>query len=170
MRKRRAFTLLELLVTGCLSAFLAVLLARLWRDVARPVAGMVADGRVNQEAALAAAALQRDMGGCVDPLGLAARGRLVGRAQPAGGELWLCFDGGDSPNGEADWASPDRVVVYRVESGRLVRRDQFDETSVTVARHVTGMTAEDLGGAVRITVAFTYRGTSRTQTLVARDP
>ncbi len=53
---------------------------------------------------------------------------------------------------------------------RLVRWDQNAGTTFTVARHVSGFAVQDLGGRVQIQLTFTYRGLTRTYTLVARDP
>lgn len=174
MKGRKAFTLVEVLIAAGLMAFLAVVLARLWQGAGRATVDLIVAGRLNQEANLAVAALQRDLGGCLPGPGgrpgTKGAHQFVGRLQPSGSELWLCFDGGASPNGVADWASPDAVIIYRVAAGQLLRVDQTAGTSFTVARHVDSLSVVDLGGSTRITLTFSYRGTTRAYTLTARDP
>ena len=74
--------------------------------------------RLAEEASLAVAALSRDLGGYSGGndgrLGTQAQLKFVGRMQPGGSQLWLCFDGGANPNGMADWGAPDTVIVYQV--------------------------------------------------------
>lgn len=171
---RRGFTLVEALVVSGLMALLAYLLGQTWSGLGRPTADLAARGRVAHEARLASAALSRDLGGSLDSTagrtGQKALGKFVGRMQPNSSELWLCFDGGSSPNGVADWAAPDTVIVYQAQGGRLVRWDQSANTTFTVARYVDTLAVQDLGDRVRISLTFTYRGATRTYTLIARDP
>jgi type II secretory pathway component PulJ len=173
-RARTGFTLAEAVVVSGLLACLAVLLARSWYGLVRPTADLAARARLAQEADLAAAALARDLGGSLaNPEGRTGPRTLyplVGRLQPGGSQLWLCFDGGSPPNGAADWGPPDTVIVYELQGDRLVRWDQNAGTTFTAARHVSGFTVRDLGGRVQIQLTFTYRGLTRTYTLVARDP
>ena len=160
------------MVSG-LMVLLVSLLGQMWSGLGRPTADVAARCRVAHEARLSSAALSRDLGGSLDcPAGRAGRkalGKLVGRLQPNGSELWLCFDGGAAPNGTADWAAPDTVIVYQVQSGRLVRWDQAANTTFTVARHVDALVVQDLGDRVKISLTFRYRGVSRTYTLIARN-
>ncbi len=172
--RRAGFTLLELMVVVVLLSFLAVLLARLWRGVGRPTAELAARGRLSAEANLAVTALARDLGGSLagpgGSLGDRGQGRFVGRMLPGNGQLWLCFDGGELPNGVPDWAAPDTVIVYQVQNGCLLRTDQSAGTTFTVARHVTAMDLTDLGTSVQVRLSFSYRGVSRTFTLMVCYP
>src|SRR5262249_37388091 len=108
---RGGFTLVEALVVSGLLVVLAYLLGQTWSGLGRPTADLAAWGRVAQEARLASAALSRDLGGSLDSAegrtGQKELGKFVGRMQPGGTELWLCFDGSSTPNGVADWAAPD---------------------------------------------------------------
>jgi hypothetical protein len=94
----------------------------------------------------------------------------VGRLQPGNAQLWLCFDGGNPPNGVADWGPPDTVIVYAVQGDSLIRQDQNSNTTFVVARYVTQFSVRDLGDRVLIQLTFAYRSVTRTYTLVARDP
>jgi type II secretory pathway pseudopilin PulG len=173
--KRRGFTLLETLLVAGLMSLLVLLISAGWAAFGGPTVDALARCKVAQEARLAVAALSADLGGypVTSPgrLGTLAQGAFVGRQQPGGSQLWLCFDGGASPNGLADWGPPDTVVVYQVQDGCLVRQDQTAGTSFTVARYVTGFTVQDLGaGCVQLQLTFSYRGLTRTYTWIARDP
>lgn len=173
-RGRTGLTLVEVAIVGGLMAFLAVLLSHTWSGLGKPTAELAARSRVTQEARLAVASLGRDLGGFLPApegrLGEAGLYRLVGRLQPGGTQLWLCYDGGSTPNGLPDWAAPDRVVVYEVQSGKLVRWDQANGTTFVVARYVEDFRLENLGDCVRITLSFRFRTVARTFTLVARAP
>jgi hypothetical protein len=166
--------LVEAVVAGGLFALLAVLLAKTWYGLMRPAAELAARARLAQEAGLATASLGRDLGGSLaNPVGRTGPKTLypyVGRLLPGNSQLWLCFDGGPSPNGVADWGPPDAVIIYAVQGDQLVRTDQNAGTTFTVARLVSGFAVQDLGGRVQIQMTFTYRGLTRTYTLVARDP
>ena len=91
--------------------------------------------------------------------------------QPANAQLRLCFDGGPAPDGLADWADPDIVITYEVQSNQLIRWHETAGTSFTVARDVDKFEALDLGGGkVEIKLTFKYRKITQTYTLIARDP
>src|SRR5438067_1080268 len=111
-RKRRAFTLVEMSVVSVLLVLLGLLLSQTWAGLGRPTVDLIARSRLAREARLATDALARDLGGCLaNPearLGTSSQYRFVGRSQP-NNQLWLCFDGGSTPNGTADWAAPDTV-------------------------------------------------------------
>jgi prepilin-type N-terminal cleavage/methylation domain-containing protein len=170
----RGFTLIEVSIVSILMAMLALLLAETWSGLGRPLVETAARSRLTQEANLALAALARDLGGCLsDNAGRAGRKSVyafVGRMQPGGTQLWLCFDGGANPNGTADWAAPDTVISYEVDNARLVRLNQTAGTSFVVAQNVGSFLVENLGSECQITVTFVYRNYSQTYQLIAQDP
>jgi hypothetical protein len=171
---RRGFSIIEISVTGVLLVLLSMLIANAWIGIGRPLVENTYRSRVAQESVLAMTSLSRDFGGCL-PDGPGALGgkltyQLVGRTQPAGSELWLCYDGGAAPNGVADWASPDVVVTYQLIDNALIRTDQSSGAEFVVAKNVASFALEDVGGAVEITLAFAYHGISAAYTLVAKDP
>jgi len=174
-RRRAGFTLLETMLVSGLMAFLVLLASQAWSGFGRPTADVAARCRVAQEARLAVTALAGDLGGgLAGPAartGTKAQLQWVGRMQPSGSQLWLCFDGGPSPNGLADWGPPDTVIVYEVQGDQLVRWDQGAGTGFTVANHVQALGFQDLGGGkLQIQLTFAYRNITRTYTLIARDP
>lgn len=175
-RPRRGFTVLELSVATGLLALLAILIGNVWVGFGRPAAEAARRARRATEAGLAAAALAADLGGnLADESGQRLEGkallRFVGRQEPGETQLWLCFDGGTSPNGVADWGAPDTVIVYQVEAGVLVRQDLAANTSRAVAGDVAGFAAVDLGNVrVQLTLTLACQGLSESYTLIALDP
>lgn len=171
---RSGFTLLEAVIVNALMVFLAMLVSTAWSAFGRPTADVIARCRVTQEANLAAASLARDLGGSLanheGRIGGKLLLRYVGRMQPAKKQLWLCFDGGPNPNGQANWGTPDTVISYEVQSNRLIRWDQTAGTSVIVARDVDQLTLKNHGSKVEIKLTFKYRQITRTYTLMALDP
>lgn len=162
------------MVAGLL-ALLSLLLSAAWVGFGRPAATTIARCRVAQQASLAVAALSSDLGGYLSDsagrLGGTSQAPFVGRMQPNGNELWLCFDGGTTPNGIADWASPDTVIIYRLQGNSLIRTNQGGGESFTVANDVQSFAVQDMGGGLfQIQLQFAYRDVTRTYTLMARDP
>lgn len=173
-RLRRGFSLVEVSIVSGLMAVLAVLLANAWSGLGRPLLDATVHARLAQEADLALAALSRDLGGYLSDTAGRTGGKstypVVGRLQPGGSQLWLCFDGGSTPNGQADWAPPDTVISYEVVASALVRWDQTAGTSFVVARNVDSFYLQDLGSEVQITLTLSFRSVSQTYTLIAKDP
>ena len=171
--RRSGFTLLEATIVSALMAFPAVMISATWSGFVRPTADITQRCRVAQEANLAVASLTRDLCGSLaeDRTGSKTKFKVVGRMQPANSQLRLCFDGGSSPNGLADWASPDIIITYEVQSNKLIRWNETSGTTFTVARDVDKFEAQDLGsGKVQIKLTFKYRKITQTYTLIARDP
>lgn len=169
----RGFTLLEATIVSMLMAFLAVLISTTWSAFVRPVADMAMRCRVVQEASLAVASLSRDLAGSLadDSTGSKTKFSQVGRMQPANAQLRLCFDGGTTPDGVANWSAPDYVVSYYLDSNKLIRWNENAGTTFVVARDVDTFEVLDLGGdQVQINLTFQYRTVTQTYTLIARDP
>lgn len=171
---RRGFSIIEVSVTSFLLVLLSMLISSAWHSLGRPLLDTTYRCRVAQEASLAQACLARDFGGSlVDgdaKLGKKSTNRLVGRTQPAGNELWLCYDGGATPNGVADWLSPDTVVSYRVVDNTLIRYNALSGNEFIVAKYVDSLTATDHADEVEIRLTFAYHGISQSYLLVAKDP
>jgi prepilin-type N-terminal cleavage/methylation domain-containing protein len=170
----RGFTLVEVSIVSMLMAMLAMLLAETWRGFGRPMMDTAARSRLAEEANLALASLARDLGGSLSDsagrLGRKSDSAYVGRMQPGGVQLWICFDGGTTPNGAADWAAPDTVISYEVDGTSLVRLNQTAGTSFVVARNVAAFAVQDLGSECQITLTFAYRNYSQSYQLIAQNP
>lgn len=173
-RHRRGFSLIEVSISSGLLVFLSLLLATTWTGLGRPLLQTMYRSRIAEESHMALACLARDLGGCQPGsdgvVGAKTDRALVGRTQPGGAELWLCFDGGATPNGTADWLAPDVVITYAVVDGALVRTDQSTGSEYVVANNVESMALTDLGGELEIVLTMTCRGTTQTYTLIAKNP
>ena len=172
--RRAGFTLVEVTVVSGLMAVLALLLSAVWAGFGRSATDSIARCRVAQEVNLAVNSLTRDLGGSLADsegrLGHKTDLQFVGWMLPGNSQLWLCFDGGTQPNGVADWAPPDTVIVYMVENNCLVRWNQTANTSFTVARDINNMQLSIEGDYLQIQLTFSYRNIARTCTLAARAP
>jgi hypothetical protein len=171
---RSAFTLVEVtIVSGFLGIF-ALLLSQTWTGLGRPLVDISARCRVAQEADAAVTSLERDLCGSLADnqgrLGSKTAYQFVGRLQPGNRQLWLCFDSGTNPNGIADWAPPDTVIIYQLVGNNLQRVEQGTGAAYTVARYVQQMQVIDLGSAVQIVLTFTFRNVTQTYNLIAEDP
>src|ERR1700722_5479377 len=162
--RRRGFSLIEMTVVCFLVGLLGTLMAGAWSAFGRPAVDVESRCRISQEASQAAESLAPDLSGhqpnSPTPAALPggqASAKFVGRMEPENTALWLDFDSQTSPNGIADWASPDSVVVYQLVEDRLARWDQAAGTTVVVARYLTSFRAVDQGGSVSITLSFSYR-------------
>ena len=158
-QRRRGFTLLEVTLVSGLTVFLAVLLSSTWVLLRRPTAELIAWGQIFQEMDLAVASLARDLGGSLSDYNYAG-GQLGGKQQGCllecrcandsyGDHFQLCFDGGVSPNGQADWGPPDTVIDYYVngDSHTLIRWNQMTNTFFKAAKNVAQLQVVDNGGA-----------------------
>lgn len=179
-RDRRGFTLLEVMVVSGLMSLLALLISAAWAGVGRPAADAIIRGQLVQEIDMALASLARDLGGALaNPearLGGKKQGQWIGWKQLAESEapepqLWLCYDGGVDPNGQPDWATPDTIIIYKLQNNALIRWDLSAGKTFTVARHVQGFDVTPVGSdGLQIVLTFTYRNLTRTCTLTARLP
>ena len=173
MRQKQGFTLLEMTIVSGLMGFLVVLISATWSAFIRPAADLAQRSRIAQEANFAVASLTLDLAGSLadSQTGAKATFQVVGRQQPDNSQLRLCFDGGSTPNGTADWSAPDTVVSYYVDSNQLIRWDETANTTFTVANDVESLDVADLGGGeVQINIRFRFRMITRTYSLIARDP
>ena len=85
--------------------------------------------------------------------------------------MWLCFDGGDQPDGIADWGPPDTVVVYQQDSDRLVRWDRTANASCSVARGLDKLQVLRSGDKdLEIRLTLKCRSATQTYILTARNP
>lgn len=170
---RSGFTLIEVSLVSVLMAFLALLVSAVWGAFLRPTSDIANRCRINQEARVAADSLMKDLAGSYAENRTEGKSqyKLVGRSQPDGSELKLCFDSGEDPNGIADWSAPDYVVSYYAQDGNLIRWDEDSGLTSVVARDIAAFETQDLGNRqVELRMTFTYRNLSQTYTLIARDP
>ncbi len=171
--RRAGFSLIEATIVSIFMSFLAVLLSLTWSAFLRPTSDIAIRCRIAQEANLVVASLTRDLAGSYadDRTDKKDKFKLVGRMQPDGSGLRLCYDGGDTPNGTADWNDPDLVVSYYTDTNQLIRWDEASGSTFVVARDFDSLEAVDQGdGSVQLKLNFRYRNVNQTYTLIARDP
>jgi type II secretory pathway pseudopilin PulG len=165
------FTLTEIMLVGGLMSLLGLLISGAWQGLGRSSTDAVVRCRVAQQANLAVESLARDLGGSLagQVTGEKQLGRLVGRLVVSGSQLWLCFDGGP-PDGVANWAPPDTVIIYEVQGNQLIRSQQGTGVAVAVANNLSQMQLTEQVDGVKIDLRLQYRNLTRTYTLVAKDP
>lgn len=174
-RHRRGFTLLEALSVSGLMAGLAMLLAATWAGLGRPAAALIARSQLVQERDLAAAALSRDLGGCLvvpNPTdGTRDLLRFVDW-RTLGQDLQICYGAPPDPGDPTCWAAPNTVIHYLLQSNTLVRCDEtaVPATQFTVARNVDSMTVTPVGDNMHIVLSFKYREIPLTCDLTAKKP
>ena len=168
------FTLMETTVVSILMSVLAIVLSSAWTGFERPTVSVIGRARLAREMTLAVDCLARDLGGSLGNaegrLGTKQQGAWEGCLLPDNGQLWLCFDGGAEPNGTADWAAPDTVIVYMLDGDRLIRWDQMADTTFVAARNLQAMNLSLLNNELQIGLSFAYQDVTRQCTLTARTP
>ena len=151
---RKGMSLLEVTIGSIMVATITVVAAGVAVDMTRSMAGNICETRIATEARLAIESFRRDLSGN-DPdsrEGERDQWRLVGRMIPTHDELRLCFDSGT--NRSADWTSPDRVVIYSLDEGQLLRTDVENSRSNVIAHHVDEVNFEVIGSEIRIELTF----------------
>jgi len=146
LNRCRGFTLLEVSVVACLMAALALLLSSAWRNMGGTAVDLVGRSQLVQERDLAIEALSRDLGGNVaspDRTGGKRQGqwlewdRPANVEQPLNADLRLLYDGRTDPSASIEWASPNTIIRYIVESSTLVRWNELANTKFTVPKTST---------------------------------
>ena len=173
-RHNRGFTLVETTLANALSGLLVVFIAQAWFGIGRGLADTIAQCRLAQEANMMVTSLSRDTGGSLasmtGQIEEKKKGKATGKFVPDSSQLWICFDGGSNPNGEADWASPDTVIVYRVESDKLIRENRTLGIQQTIAHNVHAIEVKDKGRFTQIEVTLKFRKSERTYELMIQEP
>ena len=149
--KSKGFTLLELLVVGILGVMVLLFVSHAWGWYARATLASQVSTQLTKELKLAAEAIAQDFGPS-----LAAR-------TVDGTQVQIDTDADD--DGVAQWAAPDSVVEYLVQSNQLVRRDVISGTTLPMAAHISEVTAETVGGKFQVHLTASLRGTDQDLTL-----
>ena len=153
------FTLLELLIASGLSIGLTLIAAQFCGYFLANVTDLNARARAAQELRFAVSSITRDMG------------PAVGATVMAGNQVLLCKDGGDVPDGVADWAPPDTLILYSWVDGQLLRQDQSTGVEIVVADDVSAFAVEDVAPSVlQISITVQRRDLSRQASLLWSRP
>ena len=140
------FTLAELLLVSVLMMGVSVVTAQTWRYLAVDIIDLRTRARLSQELRIAVESVSQDMGS------------VVGATPVDGNSILLCQDSGTTPDGQADWGSPDIVVQYYVADRKLIRKDQSTATEIVIAGDVSSFTVENLTGTVVRMIIEVQRG------------
>ena len=170
-RRQCGFTLVEVMVVTTMTAFLSMMVAGIWSGLLRSTTDTMTQSRLVSDAQFALESLRRDLAGSVpeERSGTKLEGMIVGTLATADDRLLLCFDA-EPLNEIADWAAPDRVIVYEVQNGQLIRTDQQSGTSFVVVDNVSNFGVTQLVSGVRIELTIERGKFNRTYTLISQDP
>ena len=170
-RRQTGFTLIEVMVVTSMMAFLSMLIAGIWTGLVRSATDIISQTQVVSAAQFALESFRRDLTGNLpeNPNGTKFEGKMVGSLVTVDARLLLCYDG-DPLNEIADWAAPDRVMVYEVQGGQLIRTDQQSGVAFVVANNVSDFTVTQLASGLRIELTFERGNFTRTYTLISEDP
>ena len=137
----------------------------------RSATDIISQTQVVSAAQFALESFRRDLTGNLpeNPNGTKLEGKMVGTLVTVDARLLLCYDG-DPLNEIADWAAPDRVMVYEVQGGQLIRTDQQSGAAFVVANNVSDFTVTQLASGLRIELTFERGNFTRTYTLISEDP
>ena len=151
---RSGFTLLELLIVGMVGIIVMSVITNVWRWYGYSMTQQQIDVAMSQELKIAAEAIAQDYGSA------------VGSRTLDGAQLQIDLDGGGN-DGIADWASPDTVIEYWVDDGKLYRRDVTNGTAdVVVAANMDSIAAAVDSG--QLNVALTAKMRQRDQTITLK--
>ena len=159
-RRETGFTLLEMLVAAMLTVMLALIVGRSWGNISNALGDCTARTRAAQELRLTLSSLSRDLGSTLafTPLD--------------DGRVLLCLDGGDLPDGLAQWSEPDEVVEYVLRNGQLIRRLVHDGQEFLVAKGVDAFAVRSLanGRTLELTIRVRYGDILRETELTWSQP
>jgi hypothetical protein len=142
------------MVVGMIGMLMVLVVAHAWVWVGQSVVASRDTVTLVRELKMAADALATDLGASVD------------YRSTDGQSVELNIDGG-AKDGLAQWQSPDTVVRYLIQDGRLVRDD--DSSELTLAHYVTTMSVTSSGGDLVVTMTAAFRDAQRQLTLRMRE-
>src|SRR4051812_24902032 len=150
---RGGFTIVELMVVGIISMVLLMLITSAWRWFGHAATEARITIELARELKMAADSIAQDYGTALDA-----------RSADAGDSLQFDFDGGGL-NGVADWASPDRIIQYKEDGGKLVRMDLSTNAQTVVAGHIQSFQIDAVAGKWQLTLQARIRGVDQNLTL-----
>jgi prepilin-type N-terminal cleavage/methylation domain-containing protein len=127
---KAGFTLLELLVVSIIMVGTITLTAQFWRSFLLSMNDLAWRANTAREMRMLIENLMRDFGSA------------VGVTIMDESTLLICTEGGDRPNGQADWGPPDVTIEYYITGTQLRRYDESIGNVITVAENVSSFNLE----------------------------
>jgi hypothetical protein len=148
--------MLELLVVAMLGTIMITFISNAWRWYARSTNHIEVTAQLERELRLAADAIAADFGPS-----LAARTVDGTNVQ---------FDLDTDSNGAAQWDTPDTIIEYAIQAGKLMRRDLSSGNEIPMASNISDMTAEVVEGHLNVRLTAAYRDEQEDVTLQLQEP
>jgi hypothetical protein len=168
-RRRRGYSLVELVVASLLAVLLGSLLATAFITFGRPAIEVEARTRISREAILAVQSVACDLGGFLAD--------NPGRTGPLGHYRFTEWDLSD-PNVlllvfQGSSVKTLVVIRYEIQGNRLVRTNSDTGATTTIANHVTGFKVEidpDHSNRSLIHISITYRDYTAIYSVIGIKP
>jgi prepilin-type N-terminal cleavage/methylation domain-containing protein len=157
IRRRRGFSLTELIVAAVLAGLLMSLLAISWVAFGRPALEVEARARIVQEGILAAQSIACDLGGFLADTpgrtGTLAQYDFVDWNLSNSGVFLLNFQGAN--------VGDVIVITYQLSGNQLIRTNSSTGVTTTIAKYVTAFSVvsnpdNSSQALIQITIAFRY--------------
>jgi prepilin-type N-terminal cleavage/methylation domain-containing protein len=166
MRRRKGFTLIEVIIVSGLMGFLAMLLAATWAGIGSPTATLIRRAQCIQEIDIATTSLARDLGGNLP-------GNLGGKKQAR----FSGWDAGDGTRLTVSYNGVDTIRYY-VQNNQLIREVVSTGNKFIAANNVAGFVVAKLSQEspelMQIDITFQYqigvKNLTRKCTLIAKSP
>lgn len=147
---RGGFTYMEVLVVAILMSGVVTMLSQFWKNYSLATIDLASRCVISRELQFVTEYLSRDFGNAVGATAVDDAGLLI------------CQDALDSPNGQADWASPDTLIEYYVEDRKLYRSNYSDDTDIAVAQNILSFQVLNTDGT-GLEMAVTVQSYDRTE-------
>jgi prepilin-type N-terminal cleavage/methylation domain-containing protein len=153
------FTLIELLVVSMLMVGTVTMMAQFWRTLSLSMNDLTARSKTAEEMRFVVENISKDFGPAV--------GAIIFDDD----RILICQDGGEPPNGLADWDDPDIIVEYFLFEDQLHRLDQSTGIETIAGDGISMFLVEDIPGSlVRMTIETEHIETTRRITFMWSKP
>jgi hypothetical protein len=149
--------MLEMLVVGLIGILVLTAIANASRWFGKSMSNLQSSAEITRELKLATDAIALDYG------------KAIATRSEDGETLQLDFDG-PSPDGVAQWESPDVVIEYARQGEKLLRRDTSTGIELPVADHVSAIAAAAVYGKLQLTLTASARDIQESVTLQFDGP
>jgi len=153
------FTLIELLVVSILMVGTVTMIAQFWRTLSLSMNDLTARSKTAEEMRFVVENISKDFGSA------------VGVTVFGDDQILICQDGGEFPNGIADWDEPDVMVEYFLLDSQLHRLDRSTGVETIAGDGISLFLAEEIPGSlVRMTIEIEHVETTRQITFMWSKP